>query len=186
MQYFRNMSRRGSDTFPLCREDRPADREGLRSVTPDCGCDRAGAPYGDMSKRRRETDDVGTCGCGTDSRDERETRSGCSPCQDRGVRTRGACTPCTGNEPRERFEREACGASCPLPRSGCECDTSDERARCGVGRLAEEDDDTCTGLAMAFVPDHGFHDLYECDQALCEGSLFKKLRMPFCGQRRKM
>jgi len=41
-------------------------------------------------------------------------------------------------------------------------------------------------LAMAYVPFQEFRDLYEPEEALSAGSLFRELDKPFYGQRRRM
>ena len=41
-------------------------------------------------------------------------------------------------------------------------------------------------LAMAYVPFQDFVDLYEPDEALSQGTLFRELDKPFYGQRRRM
>lgn len=41
-------------------------------------------------------------------------------------------------------------------------------------------------LAMAYVPFQEFRDLYEPDEALSAGTLFRELEKPFYGQRRRM
>lgn len=41
-------------------------------------------------------------------------------------------------------------------------------------------------LAMAYIPFQDFTDLYEPDEALSAGTLFRELEKPFYGQRRRM
>ncbi len=43
----------------------------------------------------------------------------------------------------------------------------------------------CTGLAMAFVPKQEFTELNDAEDALCRGTLFRKLDMPFYGSGRR-
>ena len=40
-------------------------------------------------------------------------------------------------------------------------------------------------LAMAYVYPQEFDDLYEADEALCHGTLFRELDMPFYGARKR-
>ncbi|MBP3555781.1 MAG: spore coat associated protein CotJA [Clostridia bacterium] len=66
--------------------------------------------------------------------------------------------------------------------NGCGC-VDDHTLRCDDTPTAEVYG--CTGLAMAFVPEQEFCDINEAEEALCRGSLFQKLDMPFYGQRRR-
>ena len=40
-------------------------------------------------------------------------------------------------------------------------------------------------LAMVYSPAQEFDDLYEADEALCHGTLFRELDMPFYGARKR-
>ncbi len=63
-------------------------------------------------------------------------------------------------------------------------------------RFCTEDGDVCEhyhsewcdrrfGLAMAYVYPQEFDDLYEPDEALCHGTLFRELDMPFYGSKKR-
>jgi hypothetical protein len=56
---------------------------------------------------------------------------------------------------------------------------------CGCEDGSRDDDYGCTGLAMGFVPNQEFTELNDAEEALCRGTLFRKLDMPFYGQRRR-
>lgn len=77
--------------------------------------------------------------------------------------------------------------------NGCETPTAGTANR---SRFCNEDGDVCEhyrsewcdrhfSLAMAYVYPQEFDDLYEPDEALCHGTLFRELDMPFYGPRKR-
>lgn len=75
----------------------------------------------------------------------------------------------------------------PSPRppmgepEGCGCDGGNGRGSCGH-------DGACgcmPSLAMVYAKPHGFHTLYEGNEGLARGTIFRELDMPFTGGGRK-
>ena len=71
------------------------------------------------------------------------------------------------------------------------------RRRCAMGAMPEAEDagcaDNCTSgrcplsgypLAMVYSPEQGFENMYEPEEGLARGTLFKALDMPFEGDGR--
>ena len=80
--------------------------------------------------------------------------------------------PVSGNEQGMHQEyRENRGCGC---QGACHCDSA-----------VRAEDYGCTGLSMAFVPEQDFDELNTAEEALCRGSLFRNLDMPFYGQKRR-
>ncbi len=75
-----------------------------------------------------------------------------------------------------------CGCQNPAPKTDCGCmPSASSKPFCGCEKTPTSENFGCTGLGMAFVPEQEFCELNEPEQALCRGSLFQKLDMPFYG-----
>ena len=180
MQYFRNTSRRMTDCpnprdagmIPLCRNDDGCRANDMRERQSGCGCmqntrnaenDRAGGccEAGLQNAESVRLERAGRCTCADNTRSERTGQCGCAN--------------------NTRSERSCMNTRADRP-NGCGC-VDDHMLRCDDTPTAEVYG--CTGLAMAFVPEQEFCDINEAEEALCRGSLFQKLDMPFYGQRRR-
>lgn len=88
-------------------------------------------------------------------------------------------TGCGGTAPNVRPGNNCgCGDSTPYvrPADDCGCDQN-----CSAGGYL-----TGYALAMVYVPDHDFDTLFEEEEALLHGTLFRPLELPFypgCGGR---
>ncbi len=105
---------------------------------------------------------------------------------------------CRGDraESTQMSRASSCGKyeapSCPLTRDGgearerrtCGCMNNEVLSCANVNTPTSEDFD-CEGLAIALVPYEEFADLNGPEEALCRGSLFQRLDMPFYGGRRR-
>ena len=110
----------------------------------------------------------------------RERQSGCGECENqrpgRQDMPEHSCTcGCENNVRMAEGER--------IPRQennnvGCQ-------GFCHCDNTARAEDYGCTGLSMAFVPEQEFDELNTAEEALCRGSLFRNLDMPFYGQKRR-
>lgn len=173
MQYFRNMPRRAmdyqnprnSDMFPLCRNDRDERTDGVHERQNGCGC--AG------NTRNTETERSGSCGCANKNRSAENNRSEHS----------GSCGY-TSDERSTENER-SCRLGCLGNNRIRENENLERQGTCGCETETRSEDYGCTGLAMAFVPEQEFSELNDAEEALCRGTLFRKLDMPFYGQRRR-
>ncbi len=69
-----------------------------------------------------------------------------------------------------------------LPQMPC-CHNSDRDSLCD-----KRSDYGCSfpSLAMVYPTEQHFDDLYDLEEALCRGTLFRKLDMPFEGSKRCM
>ena len=212
MQYFRNASRRGADVFPLCRDGKADSASPLggcvqRDAGHVCGCGETrdnGRSDACREERRNDAD----CGCGEmrDSehshgcRGEHRDESGCGAMHDnerptgcREERGNGNACGCGSSRESERgcggprTDGRSCGCQSPRNEENtCPYRRTEQGTCCrGSFDIPCENCGACTGLAMAFVPDQEFCDLNDADSALCAGSLFRQLDMPFYGQRRR-
>lgn len=57
----------------------------------------------------------------------------------------------------------------------CDCNN-----RCAISVFPKE-----ISVAMAYVPFQQWCDIYECDKALCQGTVFPVLDLPFMGVRQR-
>ena len=57
----------------------------------------------------------------------------------------------------------------------CEC-----QCQCAISVFPSE-----ISVAMAYVPFQQWCDIYECDKALCQGTVFPVLDLPFMGVRQR-
>lgn len=181
MQYFRNTSRRMTDCpnprdagmIPLCRNDDGCRANDMRERQGGCGCmtntrntenERAGSCLDAELQNAEDSrfERTGQCGCADNTRSERTGQCGCAS----NTRSERGCM-------NTRADRQ----------NGCGCGEHDHSLRCDNTPTAEAYG--CTGLAMAFVPEQEFEDLNEAEEALCRGTLFQKLDMPFYGPRRR-
>lgn len=174
MQYFKNTPRRAMDhqhprdagMFPLCRNDAD-DRMGcMRERQNGCSC---AFPRNDeparICKDPAQSERMNPCDCADNKRSERTNGHAC---MDKDRVERNSRCGCMGTDRLERMN---------------DCEDMNQSHRCENTPTAEHYE--CMGLAMAFVPDHEFEDTNEAEEALCRGSLFQKLDMPFYGQRRR-
>ncbi len=118
------------------------------------------------------------------------------------------CDPCTSDFfPLCRLDKMPQMSEAPAPKSGCGCMTPSQKPTyetpktscgckndhmekhpmpsCDCIKTPTAESFGCTGLAMVFVPEQEFCELNEPEAALCRGSLFQKLDMPFYGQKRR-
>ncbi len=92
---------------------------------------------------------------------------------------------CTKSASMPTYETSMSSCGCKESRSSNNNTGSSSVSSCGCVKTPTAEDFGCTGLAMAFIPEQEFSDLNEPDEALCRGSLFQKLDMPFYGQKRR-
>ena len=144
---------------------RPMDCQGPRGsdMFPLCRSDCMSKP--DLSRERPSG--CGGCEKARAVKQEVTERSNLCGCENN--------SPVTGNEHRPHQECHECheNRSCGCQGS-CHCDNA-----------AHAEDYGCTGLSMAFVPEQEFDELNTAEEALCRGSLFRNLDMPFYGQKRR-
>lgn len=69
------------------------------------------------------------------------------------------------NEKKNCCNNMSNGCSCKRMTQKCECDMQER-----------------SPLAMAYIPDQEFRDIYPLSEALCKGTLFAELYMPFHGR----
>jgi hypothetical protein len=119
-------------------------------------------PRPDLSRERQS--DCGGCEKTKTVKQEMPERSAPCGCENNST--------ISGNERsmhQEYHENRSCGC-----QGTCYCDNT-----------ARAEDYGCTGLSMAFVPEQEFDELNTAEEALCRGSLFRNLDMPFYGQKRR-
>ncbi len=73
-----------------------------------------------------------------------------------------------GNMNSRREESAPCGGCATLP--------ADVVNTCGM-----KDGSNGFSYAMAYIPTQEYEELYQPEEALCKGTLFKQLNMPFHG-----
>ena len=62
----------------------------------------------------------------------------------------------------------------------CRCEHSNSMSdRCSECEMPSFN--TNTALAIVYSPDHSFNDMYDAEEGLCEGTLFRRLNKPFEG-----
>ncbi len=192
MQYFRNAPRRSSDVFPLCREGREEGGNDARREPCGCGAQRneMNGSHGKEDLARDCAERKNPCGCGGNPRkNDSDTW-----CRDREPDVKGKTCECdtrpseSASECRGDSRREECGCDGRrLGRNHRADEYNNENACCSRERPSSRCENTvCAGLAMAKVSDHEFCELNDHETALCRGTLFTQLDMPFCGQRRKL
>lgn len=85
-------------------------------------------------------------------------------------------------------------ASCPRGEGASDSGAGEQQEGCHnggcawqSGTVAEQTGKCLAGssLAMVYAPWQSFEELYEPEEALCRGTLFKALDKPFCGGRGK-
>lgn len=102
---------------------------------------------------------------------------GGQPCGNRSPREEMCNRPCAP-QPRE----EMCNRPCaPQPREEVKCPCEKVVIEKTEKRCREEID--CYSIGMAYVPWQQFRNLWEPDQALVNGTIFKELTLPYVGRR---
>ena len=145
----------------LLRENEPVAN---RSESGSCGCGRR-----ESEREGRESRENGRCGCSARGAVENERReSGSCGCgrrdseqERRESRRSGRC----GCGAQEVYD---VGSASELPENGERC-----------GRCAAYDRLTGLPLAMAYLPNQEWEELYGEEEALERGTMFKKLDLPF-------
>lgn len=141
-----------------------------------CGCDRNRIEHR-MNEHRAEERIDKSCGCGR-NREENTGRCGCR----RERYADGSDNPRSCADSRYDARNNNC----------CEADNDN---RCGCGNLdgcaRSEKSRDCINhrslsiqtqglpLVMSYAPDHEYHELYEDEEALVMGTLFRELNFPF-------
>ncbi len=100
---------------------------------------------------------------------------------------RGACgcpSPASDIFPLCRGDKNGV-TQAEAPASPRSCGCGNQTWSCNDVKTPTSGEFGCTGLAMAFVPDSDFDELNSPEEALCRGSLFRMLDMPFMGQKRR-
>ncbi len=165
-----------------------------RPERPSCGCkpnkpERPNRPSCGCRPNKPEQTERPSCGCRPNRPEQMERPScGCRPTRpEQPERPSCGCRP---NRP-EQPERSSCGCrpnrpeQTERPSCGCRAERS-EQTPCGCG----DNENTCIDLhslsirtqglplVMAYVPDQEWQDLYEAEEALSAGTLFKELNFP--------
>lgn len=109
-----------------------------------------------------------SCGC-SERRTERENRSGCGETRER----QNGCS-----EMNERQNRSGCGCGEARERQNG-CGESRERRECGCESCSRGGSLEGYPLAMVYSPDHDWEDMFEEEEALEHGTLFRRLELPF-------
>ncbi len=103
------------------------------------------------------------------------------------------CTPRYSTEPAVSDIFPLCRndkapqAEMAIKKNNCDCQKSSyvKQTPCADSGMNRASDYGCTGLAMAFVPEQEFDELNDTEEALACGTLFRKLDMPFQGDKRR-
>ena len=113
----------------------------------------------------------------------RERQNGCGECEKTKINEpEHHKSPCVcGCERDSRSVENECGAC----RESRENNNAGCPSMCRCENTARAEDYGCTGLSIAFVPEQEFDELNDAEEALCRGTLFRKLDMPFYGQKRR-
>ncbi|MBE6598520.1 MAG: spore coat associated protein CotJA [Ruminococcaceae bacterium] len=143
-----------------------------------------------------ETDELlGNCGCesgeGRTVRTRTNCTSGCRQRENGGARERrNTVTGCGCARERDR-DNDGCGCARERDRDndGCGCARGRDRDNDGCGCINRSSMSIQTQglpLVMSYAPDHEFYELYEDEEALLAGTLFRPLNLPFyptkCGK----
>ncbi len=198
MQYFRNTSRRamdypnpsGSGCFPLCRSDKARREADMRDMKNVYGSKSSCTDIGNLTGNLCGNSVASSCGYQSSDADQNHTcgnaglGSSCEykpPCADK--ETPCGCGNMTGNQCGNNVGT-SCGHKPPCADKENPCGYKDE-PMCTCRNTPTAESFGCTGLAMAFVPEQEFIDMNDVEDALCRGTLFRQLDMPFYGKRRE-
>lgn len=152
-----------------------------------CGCESDRRPRKSGCTARRDDGDNRSCGCGN-NRNDRENVFGCSNSRkDRRDDDRpNISLGCGQNRADRRNDRDN-GCGCGEYRrddrdNGCCESRRDENCGC-IDHHSLSIQTQGLPLVMSYCPDHEFHELYEDEEALHSGTLFRGLNFSFYGSK---
>jgi len=147
------------DGYESVNDSRRSNRQTRRNRDGICGC----------GENRRDRRNDGGCGCSENRRDRRND-GGCGFGENRRDRRNDGGCGCGENSNGYQRTDECSPSGCSNEREAmCEC----------INRGSLSIQTQGLPLVMSYAPDHEFHELYEDEEALKMGTLFRPLNFPF-------